>query len=83
MISGKIAIPDEITKKTGRFSEQEWDSHAKSILICLRYASFPFLICGRPWIFPIVIMKRWDGSGYPRGLKEEKIPITARMFAIY
>ena len=26
--------------------------------------------------------ERWDGSGYPRGLKGEKIPITARMFAI-
>ena len=35
---GKIAIPDEITKKTGPLSEQEWDLMPKASSICLRYA---------------------------------------------
>ena len=78
---GKIAIPDEITKKTGPLNEQEWGLMRKHP----QYAydmifPIPYL---RPALdIPLCHHERWNGSGYPRGLKGEEIPLTARMFAI-
>jgi len=78
---GKIGIPDEITKKAGPLNEQEWELMRKHP----QYAydmlfPIPYL---RPALdIPYCHHERWNGSGYPRGLKGEEIPITARMFAI-
>ena len=36
----------------------------------------------RRWIFRFAITKKWDGSGYPCGLKEREIPLSARIFAV-
>lgn len=78
---GKIAIPDEITKKTGPLSDKEWGemrkhpTYAYEVLQPIKYL--------RPALdIPYCHHERWDGSGYPRGLKGEAIPLTARMFAI-
>jgi PAS domain S-box-containing protein/putative nucleotidyltransferase with HDIG domain len=78
---GKIAIPDEITKKTGPLSEKEWSemrkhpTYAYEMLKPIKYLKPALDI-------PYCHHERWDGSGYPRRLKQEEIPLTARMFAI-
>jgi PAS domain S-box-containing protein len=78
---GKIGIPDEITKKTGPLSEKEWGemrkhpTYAYEMLEPIKYLEPALDI-------PYCHHERWDGSGYPRKLKGEEIPLTARMFAI-
>ena len=78
---GKIGIPDDITKKAGPLSEQEWELMRKHPQYAYEMLfPIPYL---RPALdIPYCHHERWNGSGYPRGLKGENIPITARMFAI-
>lgn len=78
---GKIAIPDSILLKKGPLTDQEWEimrehpSHAYKWLYRV-----PFL---RPALnIPYSHHERWDGTGYPRGLKGEEIPLEARVFAV-
>jgi putative nucleotidyltransferase with HDIG domain len=78
---GKIAIPDAILKKPTRLSAAEWQ----------KIKLHPVL--GYGLIKEIKLVKevghvilyhheRYDGSGYPKGLKKEAIPLEARMFAL-
>jgi putative nucleotidyltransferase with HDIG domain len=78
---GKIAIPDAILKKPSRLSAAEWQ----------KIKLHPVL--GYGLIKEIKLVKevghvilyhheRYDGSGYPKGLKKEAIPLEARMFAL-
>jgi putative nucleotidyltransferase with HDIG domain len=78
---GKIAIPDAILKKPSRLSADEWD----------KIRLHPVL--GYGLIKEIKLVKevgniilyhheRYDGTGYPRGLKREAIPLEARIFAL-
>ncbi len=76
---GKIAIPDAILRKAGPLSEAEWEimrrhpEHARSMLEPIAYL--------RPALqIPYCHHERWDGKGYPRGLKGEEIPRAARIF---
>jgi PAS domain S-box-containing protein/putative nucleotidyltransferase with HDIG domain len=78
---GKIAIPDEITKKTGPLNEREWSIMRKHPEYAYEMLS-PIAYLGPALDIPYCHHERWDGSGYPRGLKGEEIPLTARMFAI-
>jgi PAS domain S-box-containing protein len=78
---GKIAIPDEITKKTGPLSDKEWGEMRKHPLYAYEMLS-PITYLRPALDIPYCHHERWDGSGYPRGLKGEQIPLTARMFAI-
>lgn len=78
---GKIAIPDMVLTKPGKLTEQEWElmkTHpvkAKELL-----QDIDFL---RPCIdIPYQHHEKWDGSGYPQGLKGEDIAFSARLFAI-
>ncbi|NPV76001.1 MAG: HD domain-containing protein [Anaerolineae bacterium] len=78
---GKIGIPDSILLKQGPLSPEEWQimrqhpQHAFEIL-----APIPYL---RQSIdIPFCHHEKWDGSGYPRGLKGEEIPFAARIFAV-
>jgi PAS domain S-box-containing protein len=78
---GKIAIPDGILLKPGPLSEEEWDimrkhpEYAYEMLSHIEYL--------RPALdIPFCHHERWDGSGYPRGLKSEEIPLAARIFAV-
>ena len=79
---GKLALPDEILKKPGALSTGEWrvvKTHPEVGLEILK--SLPFL----PQVVLNVVLyhhERWDGSGYPRGLKGEEIPLEARIFAV-
>jgi PAS domain S-box-containing protein len=78
---GKIAIPDSILLKPGPLDEREWSvmrqhpQYAYNLLFPITYL--------RPAIqIPYCHHEKWDGNGYPRGLKGEEIPIVARIFAI-
>jgi len=78
---GKIGVPDGILHKPGPLSDDEWDImrqhpvHARNML-----APIPFLQSSIE--IPYGHHERWNGAGYPQGLKEDKIPIAARIFAV-
>ncbi|MHB8883303.1 MAG: HD domain-containing phosphohydrolase [Thermodesulfovibrionales bacterium] len=78
---GKLGIPDRILHKPGPLTPEEWaimklhPAHAYDMLSPINFL--------RPAIdIPYCHHEKWDGSGYPRGLQEEKIPLPARIFAI-
>ena len=78
---GKMGIPDAVLLKPGPLTKEEWEimkqhpTFANEMLSCI-----PFL---RPSVdIPYNHHERWDGKGYPRGLKEYEIPIAARIFSI-
>lgn len=78
---GKMAIPDSILLKPSALTKDEWHimrqhpTYAHDLL-----APIPFL---RPALdIPFCHHECWDGSGYPRGLQSESIPIAARIFTV-
>ena len=78
---GKMAIPDAILRKPGRLTEEEqviMRQHAQLGYYMLR--KIPFLHEGAEIVY--CHQERFDGSGYPRGLKNDQIPLGARIFAI-
>ena len=78
---GKMAIPDEVLKKPGPLSPDEWQLMKQHPIIAYELLSpIPYL---RPALeIPYCHHERWDGSGYPRGLQGEQIPLSARIFAV-
>lgn len=78
---GKIGVPENILTKTGRLTEEEYNIVKKhvdmSITIIKHLPSVNHVI-------PAVIghHERWDGKGYPRGVKGDNIPLGARCLAI-
>lgn len=78
---GKMGIPDGILLKPGPLSEEEWAvmrKHAEFALTLL----WPVTYLRPALDIPYCHHERWDGSGYPRGLKGEEIPLAARVFAV-
>ncbi len=78
---GKIGIPDAILLKPGPLTPEEWRTMRRHPEIGKR------LIEGIPFLHgavPIVYShhEKWDGTGYPRGLSGERIPLGARIFCI-
>lgn len=78
---GKMSIPDRILLKKGKLTDWEWE-------VMRMYPTYAY-----QWMSSIDYLKpaldiphfhreRWDGTGYPEGLKGEKIPLTARIFAV-
>ena len=78
---GKMGVPDSILQKKGSLSADEWE------------VIYQHPVYANKWLAPISYLKpaleipychheRWDGSGYPRGLKGEQIPLAARIFAV-
>jgi putative nucleotidyltransferase with HDIG domain/PAS domain S-box-containing protein len=78
---GKMGVPDRILLKSGKLTDEEWDIMKRHPEIALELLSpITFL---RPAIdIPYCHHERWDGTGYPRGLKQEQIPLSARIFAV-
>jgi len=77
---GKIAVPDAILLKPGPLSEEEWMVMKRHPVVSAE------LIQGLEIYSPVVDAvrhehERWDGSGYPDGLKGEEIPLIARVIA--
>jgi putative nucleotidyltransferase with HDIG domain len=78
---GKIAVPVHIISKPGKLTPEEFDKMKVHPVIgaeILKQVKFPYPVV------PIVRghHERWDGSGYPDGLKGEEIPIGARILAV-
>jgi PAS domain S-box-containing protein len=78
---GKMGIPDSILLKPGPLTDEEMTimrTHPSLAFDML--APIPFL---RPALdIPGCHHEKWDGTGYPRGLKGERIPLAARLFAV-
>ncbi|MBE3092884.1 MAG: diguanylate cyclase [Chloroflexi bacterium] len=78
---GKISIPDSIIFKPGKLTSKEWEIIKKHPVIGYRVArSSPDLIQIAKGI--LYHHERWDGKGYPEGLKGNKIPLISRIVAI-
>jgi len=78
---GKIGVPDTILRKPGPLTESEWEIMRTHPEIGRRIlASIPFLTGTVPIVY--CHHEQYDGSGYPRGLRGETIPLHARIFAI-
>ena len=78
---GKMAVPDVILQEPGKLTDEKWEimrqhpTYAKAWLSSIDYL--------RPALdIPYCHHEKWDGSGYPHGLKREEIPLSARIFAI-
>jgi HD-GYP domain-containing protein (c-di-GMP phosphodiesterase class II) len=78
---GKMAVPDAILNKPGPLTPQEWRVMRQHPDDGLRMLwDIPYL---RPALeIPHAHHEHWDGSGYPRGLAGEAIPLSARIFAV-
>jgi len=78
---GMVALPEEILRKTGPLTGEEWGRVQKHPEIGYRLAeSSPDLVAIAEAI--LSHHENWDGSGYPLGLKGEKIPLPSRILAI-
>lgn len=78
---GKMGVPDAILQKPGKLTEEEWvimrlhPVYAYDWLSTIEYL--------RPALdIPYYHHEKWDGTGYPVGMKAKQIPIAARIFAI-
>ena len=78
---GKMGVPDYILFKEGPLTEAEWEvmrkhpQFAYNLLSQIAYLKEALDI-------PYCHHEKWDGSGYPRGLFETQIPLSARIFAV-
>ncbi|MHB8376440.1 MAG: HD-GYP domain-containing protein [Dehalococcoidia bacterium] len=78
---GKIGVPDAILRKPGPLDEEEWSfirrhpAHGYYMLKGVRFLAnaAELVLCHH---------ERYDGGGYPRGLKGDEIPLAARIFAV-
>ena len=78
---GKLAVPDYILNKPGKLTQAEFDRMKVHTVVgseILEHVGFPYPVV------PVVRHhhERWDGRGYPDGLKGEQIPITARILSV-
>ena len=78
---GKLAVPDHILNKPGMLTPAEFEKTKIHTIVgeeILSRVDFPYPV------LPIVRHhhERWDGRGYPDGLREEQIPITARIMSV-
>jgi PAS domain S-box-containing protein len=78
---GKMGVPDEILHKTCSLTDEEWVAmrmhpiYAYEMLLPIRYLRQALDI-------PYCHHEKWDGSGYPNGLKGNQIPLVARIFSV-
>lgn len=78
---GKIGIPERILEKPGPLTKEEWEIMRTHPLLGAQIVSpIKFL---RPALAVVEAHhERWDGRGYPRGLRGEAIPLAARIFSV-
>ncbi|MCX7754516.1 MAG: HD domain-containing protein [Anaerolineales bacterium] len=78
---GKMGISDRILQKPGALTDEEWAEMRKHPEYALQML-YPISYLRPALDIPYCHHERWDGSGYPRGLKGEEIPLAARIFSI-
>ena len=84
---GKISIPDEILNKPGRLTDEEFQimkTHSELGAAIIKDMDFPqdHPLVHTAWEISRWHHERWDGKGYPDGLKGEEIPISAQVVSI-
>jgi putative nucleotidyltransferase with HDIG domain len=78
---GKIGVPDSILRKPGKLTEEEWVKmrehpvHGQQILRGIEFLEGAAKVVAQHH-------EKWDGSGYPLGLREEDVDVCARIFAV-
>lgn len=78
---GKLGVPDRILSKPGNLTEDEW-------IVMQRHPQFAFdMLVPIEYLHPSLDIpychhEKWDGTGYPRKLKGDQIPLAARLFAV-
>ena len=80
---GKIGIPDEILMKPAKLSPDEWEIMKKHSAIgtkMLEISDAEYMKLAQ--VIALTHHEKWDGSGYPSGLKGESIPIAGRITAV-
>ena len=78
---GKMAIPDSILLKPGPLTDDEWEIMRRHPVYAYELLS-PIAFLHPALDIPYCHHEKWDGTGYPRGLKGEQIPLAARIFAV-
>lgn len=78
---GKLGIPDSILLKKDALSPEEWTIMRLHPIYAYRWLQ-PIEYLRPALHIPYCHHERWDGQGYPRGLKEDEIPYVARVFAV-
>jgi putative two-component system response regulator len=86
---GKVGIPDAILQKRGALTPDEWkimQTHARlgydAIEMAERDAARPVVFLGLAKEIARWHHEKWDGSGYPDGIKGDAIPVSARLMAL-
>ncbi len=78
---GKIGIPDSILNKPGPLSAEEWEVMRRHPIYAYNLLS-PITYLQNSLHIPLYHHEKWDGTGYPHGLKGKEIPLPARIFAV-
>jgi HD-GYP domain-containing protein (c-di-GMP phosphodiesterase class II) len=78
---GKMGVPDSILQKTGSLTDEEWEIIRQHPVYANKWLS-PIAYLKPALDIPYCHHEKWDGTGYPQGLKGEQIPLAARIFAI-
>ena len=78
---GNLIVPESILHKQGELTVEEWVTiHMHPFYACEIIE--PIALLKSALIIPYCHHEKWDGTGYPRGLKAEQIPFAARIFAV-
>jgi len=78
---GKMGVPDAILQKAGPLAGEEWTIMRRHPTLAYEMlAPIQYLLPALE--IPYCHHEKWDGTGYPRGLKGEQIPLAARIFAV-
>ncbi len=78
---GKMGVPDYILLKPDKLTDEEWVTMRKHPFFAFELLS-PISYLRPALDIPYCHHEKWDGSGYPRGLKGEQIPLATRLFSI-
>ncbi len=78
---GKMGVPDGILLKPGALTDTEWVAMKKHPTFAYEML-FPIQYLRGALDIPYCHHEKWDGTGYPRGLKDSEIPLVARIFSV-
>ena len=78
---GKVGVPDGILFKPGALTDDEWVAMKKHPIFAYEMLS-PIRYLRLALDIPYCHHEKWDGTGYPRGLRGNQIPLIARIFAV-
>ena len=78
---GKVGVPDSILNKPGPLTDEEWVIMKKHPVYAYQML-YPIAYLRPALDIPYGHHEKWDGTGYPRGLKGNEIPLSARIFSV-